>query len=143
MLAYYVVYLGLKISLQVPSSTERRVLEAAHRRWEKEGRYLWRTTELPDDVNYIDSLHTIPGYNEFARTSIPYHQPPTLRNGHMGNLFRSQLETSDFQGQVAPFSVPSSAILEGQYLDERLQNGNSSTVWHSRPLYAFSQRLFG
>jgi hypothetical protein len=143
MLAHYIVYLGSKISLQIPGSTERRVMEAAHRRWGKEGRYVWRTTELADDVNYMDSLHTIPELNEFAGTSIPYHQPPTFRNGHTGNLFGSQLETPDFQGQVAPASVPPSAILEGHYLDEGMQNEHSSTVWHSMHLYEFPQGLCG
>jgi hypothetical protein len=33
MLAHYVVYLGSKINLQIPGGTERRVLEAAHKRW--------------------------------------------------------------------------------------------------------------
>jgi hypothetical protein len=143
MLAHYVVYLGSKISLQILGSTERRVLEAAHKRWGKEGRYLWHTTELPDDVHYMGSVHTRPAANEFAGTSMPYHQPPTFYNGHTENLFGSQLETSDFQGQVAPVSVPSSTISEGHYLGERIQNGYSSTAWNSMHLYVFLQCLFG
>jgi len=42
-LAHYVIYLGSKLDLPISSDTERFILEAATRRWEKKGCFLWST----------------------------------------------------------------------------------------------------
>lgn len=64
-LAHYTVYLGTKLGLPIPSNKEQFVLEAAHSMGNKEGRFVWATTEedhvededdelLMDDYSKID-----------------------------------------------------------------------------------------
>lgn len=54
MLAHYLLYIGRKLRLQIPDHTERMLLDAAHKRWEKEGLFLWFTENFDEAEHRID-----------------------------------------------------------------------------------------
>jgi hypothetical protein len=40
-LAHYMVFLGTKLKLPIAEATEKHIMMAAHKRWEKEGKFSW------------------------------------------------------------------------------------------------------
>ena len=76
-LAHYLAYLAPKLGLSIPKSTERRLVEAAHTRWNKEGQFSWSFNLLEND-NYNDCDHPEPLLNSTDRQDDAFAKSPSV-----------------------------------------------------------------
>lgn len=123
MLAHYVTYLGSKLGLQIP---DRTVIDAAHKRWGKEGRFLWYTSVSLINVNNMNSPGAAPESEEFTRSSCEW---AVVGNDDKSELlFSSDLEPLDFLGQFTSLPTTSHDFNLGHHV----QNIASSVSSYSR-----------
>src|SRR5271156_6209026 len=111
MLAHYLLYLGRKLGLQIPDYTERMLLDAAHRRWEKEGLFLW-SLENREEVG--EAEHRIDENNYLAPTELDTFpeidsadwRSPLFGSHHIHESFSTNDGVfSDFTAALTPAST--------------------------------------